>query len=101
MLACQEESGPSSEACLFCCADSIGMEDLHFQKEADPLEAGSHHSSSPLQRTVGSKEVCHHVGEAQRRKGEEKKGGRVVEKEKGARKTRSTEKRKLVVLLYW
>ena len=96
VLACQEKNRLSPKASLFCRTDSVSLEDLHCQKEADPSKAGSHHSPGALQRTAGSKEIRHLVGEVQRREGEKEKRGGATEKEEGEGKARSSEERKLV-----
>lgn len=89
VLACQEKSGLSSKASLFCRIDSVSLENLHGQEEAYPSKAGSHYSPGTLQRTAGSKEICYLAGEVQGREGEKEKRGGVTEKEEGEGKARS------------
>ena len=100
VLACQEESQLSPKACLFCRADSVSLEDVHCQKEADPSEAGGHHPPGTLQGTTGSKEIRRLAGEVQGREGEKEKRGGATEKEEGEGKARSSEERKLVVFVF-
>ena len=99
VLACQEKSQLSPKASLLCRTDSVFLEDVHCQKEADPSKAGSHHSPGTLQGTAGSKEICCLAGEVQRREGEKEKRGGATEKEEGEGKTRSSEERKLVIFV--
>lgn len=62
MLASQKRSRLSQEAGLLCGADSVSVEDLRCQEEADSPETGGHHPPGTLQRKAGSKEVCHRPG---------------------------------------
>ena len=99
VLACQEKSRLSPKASLFCRTDSVILEDVHCQKEANPSKAGSHHSPGTLQGTASSKEICRLAGEVQRREGEKEKRGGASEKEEGEGKTGSSEERKLVIFV--
>lgn len=87
MLACKEEGGLSQKTCLFCCSDSVSLEDLHGQEEADPSETSGHYPPGTLQGTAGEEEIRCPTGEGKRRVGEKEKGRGDFEKEERTRET--------------